>query len=99
MSFPQTEVAFAPTKAFVAAFPEEAKEQGTKFTTPSWAPKVPVETVTGGIAAVVPLEIKKDAEEIRDFIIGAVVGAGAVFLVYYVTRYYLLPLIPYGQVE
>ncbi len=94
MSFPQTEVAFAPTKAFVAAFPEEAKEQGTKFTTPSWAPKVPVETVTGGIAA-----IKRDAEEIRDFIIGAVVGAGAVFLVYYVTRHYLLPLIPYGQVE
>lgn len=33
---PKTDVSFAPTAAFVKAYPDEANEQKKKFNTPTW---------------------------------------------------------------
>lgn len=106
MSMPQTEVSYAPTKAFQEAFPGEAQAQAAKFTQPTWAsaPGVaafataPTTPVFQGATTTTPPTVQQT--DPTAFIIGAVLGAAAIFILYYAGKNFVLPLVfGNGQVE
>lgn len=108
MSMPQTEVSYAPTKAFQQAFPDEVQAQAAKFTQPTWASAPGMAAFTSSTTVPTPLTepperpaaIQLEKTDHATFIAGALIGAATLFILYYGVKNFVLPLVfGNGQVE
>lgn len=85
---PEVQFDYAPTPPFAQAFPEEAPQQGAKFSAPSWVQQVR----PAGEPPVVPPQVRKPPPQVQSFNPVAVFGIGfALFAAGYLLWQWIAP--------